>query len=178
MPLSVAITPFSVFSARALPINPEKNQSIKKNEARLRSNRTAGSSPIIMSVHKSTEKQPQRPQGENRLGRRRSQGSPFDESPAAANSSGVDSASRRDFTRHGQTQAPSRRVLNEDSPDLELEIPTGVPLRELGFASSRRWNISAVRRREETHPSLDFDDFYADSGSRATSNLDWSKKLG
>ena len=66
-------------------------------------------------------------------------------------------------------------MLNEDSPDLGLEIPTGVPLRELGFATSPRWNNAAVRRRDESHPRLDYLDIFADDLASFGSKFNMSK---
>lgn len=67
----------------------------------------------------------------------------------------------RTSARHQQPPVPSYRVLKDNASDLELEIPTGVPLKELGL-SSRRWNTSASRRRDESRPCLDLYDFFAD----------------
>jgi len=112
-----------------------------------------------MSGRKSTEKQQSPSSGGKRTKRRSVKRSSSDES--SGNSSGIDSASRHS-TRHRRPPVHSYRVINEDSPDLELEIPTGVPLRELGLATSPRWNNAAVRRRDESHPRLDYLDIFAD----------------
>ncbi|EJK55648.1 hypothetical protein THAOC_24597, partial [Thalassiosira oceanica] len=114
----------------------------------------------IMSGQKSSEKQ-QSPCSSGERTKRRSVKRSSSSVESSGNSCALNRASGLS-TRNRQPPVPTYRVINEDSPGLELEIPTGVPLRELGLASSRRWDTTASRRRDESRPCLDFVDFFAD----------------